>query len=127
MPPREPEIIEVVPPKPVRPEVSKARAEVEKNDKDKDKKDKKKSLKTVLEWMTGPVDKYKLSKEEEEELAIVDFKAFLDARMNVADMLVRWTNATDVQSDVSRFWGSGVDTSDTDSSKDSDSDSDDSL
>jgi len=82
---------------------------------------------SVLEWMTGK-KKHVVTKEEEEELRVVDFKAFFEEKAKIVDKMVRWTNASDLQNDIvaliSDHDSSGSD-SDSDSDSDSSSDSDD--
>lgn len=101
-----PDIIEVGPRKPIK------------------KKSKTGAQTTVLAWMLGKKakDENEPSKEEEEELALVDFRAFVEARVKVVEMMERWTNATDVQNGIVGLFDS--EESDSEGGSDSDSDTD---
>jgi hypothetical protein len=71
---------------------------------------------SVLSWMKGK--KETIGKDEETELAVIDFKAVMDTvkEHTVADMLRRYTNATDVGSElIAGFFDTSESDSDTDS------------
>ncbi|KAK0651009.1 hypothetical protein B0T16DRAFT_403014 [Cercophora newfieldiana] len=82
---------------------------------------------SVLAWMMGmkkKKDENEMTKDEEEELKVVDFRLFLDGeRMKAVDMLKKWTNATDVENGIVGFFDSESSGSETDSDSDSDTDS----
>jgi hypothetical protein len=62
-----------------------------------------------------------MTKQEEEELSVVQFREFLEGKVTVVDMLEKWTNATDVVNGI----GGIFDSEESESGSGSDSDSDD--
>ncbi|KAK0625784.1 hypothetical protein B0T14DRAFT_508586 [Immersiella caudata] len=80
--------------------------------------------KNVLAWMTGCLssdDEEDLTKEEEGELAVVEFREFLERKAKVVEMLEKWTNATDTANGISGIYDSDDSESDSDSDSDTDS------
>jgi len=70
-------------------------------------------------------DENEITREEEEELKVVGFRVFLEKeKMKVADMLKKWTNATDVENGIVGFFDSEGCGSDDSSNSESDSDLD---
>ncbi|KAK5653477.1 hypothetical protein OQA88_8963 [Cercophora sp. LCS_1] len=83
---------------------------------------------TVLAWMAGKPkkDENEMTKKEEQELKVVDFREVLDKeKMKTTDMLKKWTNATDVENSIVDFFDSeGCGSDDSSDTSDSDSDTD---
>jgi len=69
-------------------------------------------------------DEEELTKQEEEELAVVEFREFLEKKDNlkVVEMLEKWTNATDIVNGISGIYDSEDSESDGDSDSNSDTD-----